>query len=1278
MTESTREQLPVNDEQNVLNHEVIPDSPDIAQEKNIPPQPEFSTLPSEQQATPQEDSSTLNSDQAPDGVSQSFWDSLSDEKPQPPTTPPQSTPIEATIEGDKGTIATISDALKGLNSGPVAAVNELMDLSYSTGKFASDVHQAGQNALDNFVATGNLKSSVDVFKAGWSKAQFFEHEAPVKFPEYHPETIVGGITKSISQWGTGFLLAGAAGEVGALGKGITSAGGRAAAALGRDAVANVVFFDRQEQRISNFIEQFPELQNPVTGFLQAKPDDSVPESILKMALEGAGLGATAEVFIAGLKCLRSGAKTLWGKANTRYSVEQYGKDADGLNDILGKAKGAAEDAPASSELAVYKEGQEAGTEAQAGASKNAEEAAQGSPVENLPAKPEEPAAGGTTASGEESAKSYLNPDQLAPAKDVLKIVQDAAKEQNPLSGVHPGINLNHEVFDKAGGSHILYKLSDLQAENTIKAAGPEKYSELVSNAVDEVKQMGFTYDINLNEGKEALANIKQAEKTVLKVRAVMHNLCDASMTLANKINNGTASALDAVRFVMLSKNMQEFVTLNADLRTVTGRLLGSRNIGVSDELARSMSGAQDSDAFFSKWLSAENMTEADAVDYLVKSGLSRDMIMDVARRTIVSDNPINNVRVLKQLKPEFSAIDSLVEMRVNGMLSSPVTHLVNTFSTGVNSFVVKPMERMIGGALTFDKQAVMSGWNMLRGMTGSVSTAWELAGKALRVGDNILDQAGNKLEYQTHQLSYERIRNSLLKGKPEGSELSATQELMARSIGWLGTITRMPSRLLVAEDEFFKQATFRGQLYADIANEAAEKGIKGKDFEAYSAARMKDVFDENGSIIQSDLSKKAWDFARDATWTSPLEGNSIGGWLQQGANKHTPIKLIVPFIKTPMNLFYDTMRHNPAALMSSRVRAAIMEGGEARADALGRIATGSLLITSGVQMAAEGRVTGAYPDNPKLKALWQENGIKPYSIKVGDSWLEYRRFDPFGLILSASVDAYNHVTEESYDHAGNPDVSNPVMKAMTGVLMAVVENLNDKTYVQGVSDAMNAITKPKRYMDHYLKTTSSSFIPYSGMLRFHKNYSGDPQQRETKSWMDYMRNTTSAFSKDLPPKMSWLTGKPVLYSGHPMEPQKHDGVLEELLRLGSSVTGAPAKELHGVPLTSEQYSRLCELHGGMKIDGKSMYDVLHTVVNSEGYDINRERLGDGIPGQPTPRSDIVNKVIRNFRDLSEYQLKKEYPDIMAKVKQATINKKASKAGAMTKDNQQSLLENLIH
>lgn len=1173
---------------------------------------------------------------------------------------PQTPPIEATVEGDPGVIGTITDALKGLNNAPLSAINEAMDLSYSTGKFVADAAQAGYKAVEALVTTGSPTTAIDVFEKGWSKAQFVEQNAPLRFPEYKPETLVGGVTKGIAQWATGFLMTGLAGSaLGAAGKATTSVG-RYAASMGKGAAADAVFFDRAEERLSNFIEQFPSLRGPVTEFLAATPDDPVPLSMLKMALEGAGLGVATDTFVAGLKMLRLGrsATKNGGREYSAEVIEEFRKNGEELQQALN-----------SNDLAIYRD-----TPDPHAAGHTTPE---GGEAQALPeGKPQNT---GHTASGNTSAKGPLTPDQLAPARDVLKIVQKAAKEEKPLSGVYEGINLNHEIFDKPGGSHVLHQLSELQVENTLKAAGPEKYSELVSNAVEEARQMGFTYDVQLGEGMEALKNIKQAEKTVLKVRAVMHNLSDAAMSLAEKINNGTASSLDAVRFVMLSKNMQEFVTLNADLRTVSGRLLGSRNITASDALAHKMGGSKDADEFLGKWLSAENMTEADAQEYLVRSGLSREMIMDVARHTLVSPNPASTVNVLKQMKPGFSFRDSAIELRVNGMLSGPVTHVVNTLGTGFNALVTKPLERFVGGVITADKQAIMSSWNLFRGMTGSVGTAWEMAGKALRLGDSILDRSGGRLEYQTHQLSYERIRNSLLKDKPEGSELSPMQDLLARSVGWLGTTTRVPTRFLVAEDEFFKQICFRGQLYADLADEAMQKGFKGKDAATYAKERMKDAFNADGTIAKNDLTKKALDFARDTSWTSDLPQGSFGRSIQTMANNHVAMKLLVPFIKTPMNLFYDAMRHSPTALASAEIRKAIRAGGEQRAEALGRLATGFTLMATGVLWAAEGRVTGAYPANPKMRDMWKENGIKPYSIKTGDKWFEYRRFDPMALILGVAADAYNYATEEQYDSTGALDDNPVLLKVLYGTSLAVINNLKDKTYVQGISDAIEAISDDSgNRLASFVNRTSTSFVPYSGLLRAHKNYMGDPQQRELDSWADHMRNTTSLFSKDLPPKVSWLTGEPVLYSGRITEDQKHDVVLEELLRLGPSVMGKPAKKIDGVDLTPEQYSRFCALHGGMRLpDGRNMRDVLNDVIHSEGYDLKRERLGDGVPGQKTPRSEAVNKVISTFRELAEAQLRREYPEINEKLKQAFITKKASKAGAMTKDNQSNLLDSLL-
>lgn len=141
--------------------------------------------------------------------------------------------------------------------------------------------------------------------------------------------------------------------------------------------------------------------------------------------------------------------------------------------------------------------------------------------------------------------------------------------------------------------------------------------------------------------------------------------------------------------------------------------------------------------------------------------------------------------------------------------------------------------------------------------------------------------------------------------------------------------------------------------------------------------------------------------------------------------------------------------------------------------------------------------------------------------------------------------------------------------------------------------------------------------------------------------------------------------------------QKDDKVLQELLRLGPAVLGAPAKDIEGVPLNTEQYSRLCELHGTFVINGRNMKDVLDQRIHSPGYDLERNLRDDGIPGQTTFRTRAVNEVISTYRKAAQYQLLQEYPELVEQLKRVRITKQGSKAGAITKENQQNMLNNLL-
>ncbi|WP_392563856.1 hypothetical protein RHO13_11585 [Orbus wheelerorum] len=119
-----------------------------------------------------------------------------------------------------------------------------------------------------------------------------------KAPE--PETVSGALLHGVSQFLVGFLPTSRAlkfikplKKMGTLARGMIAGG-----------VADFAVFAPHEERLSNLIQSFDELKNPVTEYLKANPDDSAAEGRLKNALEGLLLGALTEPFAHSLRALK--------------------------------------------------------------------------------------------------------------------------------------------------------------------------------------------------------------------------------------------------------------------------------------------------------------------------------------------------------------------------------------------------------------------------------------------------------------------------------------------------------------------------------------------------------------------------------------------------------------------------------------------------------------------------------------------------------------------------------------------------------------------------------------------------------------------------------------------------------------------------------------------------------------------------------------------------------------------------------------------------------------
>jgi hypothetical protein len=126
------------------------------------------------------------------------------------------------------------------------------------------------------------------------------------------KTFAGGMVEGVSQFMTGFIpVAGQLSKVGKLStaaKGIKGARGARKLNLkgnmAAGAVADFSMFQAQEDRLSNLIETFPSLSNPVSEYLAADEDDGEIEGRLKNTLEGLALGGVVDGLIAGVKAIK--------------------------------------------------------------------------------------------------------------------------------------------------------------------------------------------------------------------------------------------------------------------------------------------------------------------------------------------------------------------------------------------------------------------------------------------------------------------------------------------------------------------------------------------------------------------------------------------------------------------------------------------------------------------------------------------------------------------------------------------------------------------------------------------------------------------------------------------------------------------------------------------------------------------------------------------------------------------------------------------------------------
>ncbi len=588
-----------------------------------------------------------------------------------------------------------------------------------------------------------------------------------------------------------------------------------------------------------------------------------------------------------------------------------------------------------------------------------------------------------------------------------------------------------------------------------------------------------------------------------------------------------------------------------------------------------------------------------AVTEAVQSLGGRTRIEDLAEAVSNIDDPAALNKFTRQTH-KVRMRDKIYEAWINGLLSSPKTHAANFVSNVIIAALQVP-ESFAGAALSavnrsderiYFRESSARAFGLLQAAkSGAV-----LAAKAFH-SENPSDP-GLKLETD----KYRAI---------EGTK---------------GRVARIPGRLLMASDEFFKAINKQAELNALAYRDGIRLGKTGDAL----AAHVESILIDPPRNMEA-AAKKA---AQYRTFTQPL--GRAGQNAMTLRNRSMVLKVMLPFIRTPVNIVKFAAERSAFGLLMSDVRADLSgrNGKAAQNDAAAKMILGSTLSLWAVGMALEGDITGGGPDDWRQRQRLMSAGWQPYSIKIGDTFYSYRRIEPFNLLFGIAADMVE--LTHSLDRV-DKSRHNLLERIGAKLTFGVAQNITSTTWMSGISDAIEAINSPEHKGARFLQRLAGSALPTvsSHIARdgIPGIYEGDPVIRESRDFLDELRSRTPIISKDLQGRYD-IWGEPIIREGGAgpdilspinIRTDKNDPVKEEAVRLG--IGPSPVnRRVMGVTLTSAERAEY------QRIAGKLGYEAFATVMASEDY--HKAGTTDG------ERIDMLRRALRKSRRQATMIMKK--------------------------------------
>ena len=547
--------------------------------------------------------------------------------------------------------------------------------------------------------------------------------------------------------------------------------------------------------------------------------------------------------------------------------------------------------------------------------------------------------------------------------------------------------------------------------------------------------------------------------------------------------------------------------------------------------------------------------------------------------------------------------------------------------------------------------------------------------RTLLAGDELFKQLNYRYFVRTEKMASELRKGSTLKRATEVAEEALEAATTKKGAALNERSLGKEVYDAVAAQDAIRIEKGQGQMTPEEFDNAFREMFASRSGALRRSDQDLDLQNPNLEFDPNDpryrTADAALDYAKVATATKDIP--QIQDPLGKLAQMVPVAKMVFPFVRTPTNLLKMGFERTPLGIAGSLLRDGmhgkfmsrlreIQANGTKRevAQMKGQMATATASTVALITYISSNGdfVSGAGPRNRDEREALRMTGWQPYSIKVGNKWMSYRRQDPMSTQLGILADLAE--IPKYYDLSDSAAES-----LFTMSTVAFMNNITSQSFVDGIDNLFKVVRDPITYGPRFVGSIAGGFVPNA--VNFTQNLGEDKMLRETRTIFDHVLTRVPSGSSSLPPRRNFLgeaqiidMGLPILGAFNPFytSPVKSTPVDNELGRLlhgfsmpESKIGGADNLDLKKMRTSTGQdaYDRYLELSGTMEIGGKTLRENLNELVQTSAYRNMPENDIADDTGLTNPRVRALSKLIRFYRMSARNKLMNEVPQLQTAI-----------------------------